>query len=125
MAKAAAAREKNLKDKGKTPEERAAAKAKADKDKQAFKCAICLQTFLISSTPAVLFNHVKSKHDKFDKEPDKCFPSLKGFDPNAPAPAAAVAPVAAKKKPVAAKKDDGLNDLLAAGLAGGKGGKKK
>mmetsp|Transcript_29977 Transcript_29977/g.96724 ORF Transcript_29977/g.96724 Transcript_29977/m.96724 type:complete len:130 (+) Transcript_29977:136-525(+) len=123
VAKANAAREKNLKDKGKSPEERAAAKAKADKDKQAYKCLICLQTFLVSSTDGVLFNHVTSKHDKLEKEPEKCFPKLKGFDPSAPA---AAAPAAVSKKPVAAaaKKDAGLNDLLAAGLAGGKGKKK-
>ena len=36
-----AARERNAKDKGKTPEERAASKAKADADKNAYKCLVC------------------------------------------------------------------------------------
>ena len=40
-----------------------------------------------------------AKHDKLIKEPEKCFPHLKGFDPNAPEPTGiAVAQAAAKKK---------------------------
>ena len=117
VAKATAARERNLKDKGKSPEERAAAKKKSDADKTAFQCMICKQTFLVSSTDGVLFNHVVAKHDKFEKEPENCFPKLKGFDPKAPLPVAAAEPL---KKKVVAKKEDGLGDLLAAGLAGTK-----
>mmetsp|Transcript_16290 Transcript_16290/g.65827 ORF Transcript_16290/g.65827 Transcript_16290/m.65827 type:complete len:132 (+) Transcript_16290:128-523(+) len=122
VAKANAAREKNLKDKSKTPEERAAAKAKAEKDKAAHKCAVCLATFIISSTDAVLFKHIEAKHEKLVTEPEKCFPKLKGFCPTA-APAAGAAPAAApvvKKKPAPAKKGDDVGDLLAAGLAGAK-----
>ncbi|KAJ1463328.1 hypothetical protein M885DRAFT_504989 [Pelagophyceae sp. CCMP2097] len=116
--KSAAAREKNLKEKGQTDEDRAASRAKQEKDKAAFKCAICLQTFLVTSKPEALYLHVTAKHDKEVATPEKCFPSLKGFDPNKPVAAAAAAPVVVKKKVV--KKDDSLNDMLSAGLAKGK-----
>ena len=69
---------------------------------------------MISTKPSGLFLHVKSKHDKEVSTPEKCFPCLKGFDPNAPAPAAA-APAPAKKK-VAKKKEDDLSSLLSEGL---------
>ncbi|KAH8051770.1 hypothetical protein JL722_10604 [Aureococcus anophagefferens] len=82
--KSAAARLKNLKDKGPTDEERAASKAKSEKDKAGYKCSICLQTFMISTKPSGLFLHVKSKHDKEIATPEKCFPALKGFDPANP-----------------------------------------
>mmetsp|Transcript_22178 Transcript_22178/g.68391 ORF Transcript_22178/g.68391 Transcript_22178/m.68391 type:complete len:136 (+) Transcript_22178:216-623(+) len=125
--KSAAARLKNMKEAGPSKEQLAAAKAKADKDKAAFKCLICLQTFTISTKPAGLFLHVKSKHDKEEKTPEKCFPCLKGFDPDAKAAPAAgggggikVAQGAAKKK-VSKKKDaDDLSALLADGLKVGK-----
>mmetsp|Transcript_713 Transcript_713/g.898 ORF Transcript_713/g.898 Transcript_713/m.898 type:complete len:128 (-) Transcript_713:269-652(-) len=120
VAKANAARERNAKDKGKTPEERAAAKAKAEKDKAAHKCEICLQTFMVSSTDKALFMHVTSKHDKLTSEPEKCFPRLKGYDPNAPPAPAPAAPAPVKKKAAPKKKDDDLGDLLAAGLKGKK-----
>jgi hypothetical protein len=73
-----------------------------------------MQTFLVSATNKQLYTHVTAKHDKISKEPEKCFPCLKGFDPNAPAPAAA-APAPAKKK-VAKKKEDDLSSLLSEGL---------
>ena len=61
-----------------------------------------------------------AKHDKLIKEPEKCFPHLKGFDPNAPEPTGiAIAQTAAKKK-VKKKKEEDLSDLLAAGLNVGK-----
>ena len=83
--------------------------------------------FTISTKPAGLFLHVKSKHDKEEKTPEKCFPCLKGFDPDAKAAPAAgggggikVAQGAAKKK-VSKKKDaDDLSALLADGLKVGK-----
>ena len=73
-----------------------------------------MQTFLVSATNKQLYTHVTAKHDNIAKEPEKCFPCLKGFDPNAPAPAAA-APAPAKKK-VAKKKEDDLSSLLSEGL---------
>ena len=82
--KSAAARAKNLKEKGPSEADRAASKAKSEKDKAGFKCAICLQTFMISTKPSGLFLHVKSKHDKEIATPEKCFPALKGFDPANP-----------------------------------------
>lgn len=49
--KSAAARAKNLKEKGPSEADRAASKAKSEKDKAGFKCGICLQTFMISTVP--------------------------------------------------------------------------
>ena len=77
--------------------------------------------------PSGLYLHVKSKHDKELATPEKCFPCLKGFDPDAKAAPAAgggggikVAQGAAKKK-VSKKKDaDDLSALLADGLKVGK-----
>ena len=99
VAKANAARARNAKEQGKSKEEREASKAKAEKDRNAKKCLVCLQTFMISSKDKLLYDHVVAKHDKLIKEPEKCFPHLKGFDPNAPEPTGiAVAPAPAKKK---------------------------
>ena len=117
-----AAQAANAKDKTATKEERAASKAKAEKDSAAFICKICRQTFMVSATPAKLYTHVTAKHDKEAKTPQNCFDALAGYDPSAPAPAAAPA-VAAAKKPAAKKKDDDLSALLDAGLSGV--GKKK
>ena len=86
VAKANAARARNAKEQGKSKEEREASKAKAEKDRNAKKCLVCLQTFMISSKDKLLYDHVVAKHDKLIKEPEKCFPHLKGFDPNAPEP---------------------------------------
>jgi hypothetical protein len=109
--KSAAARERNMKDKGKTDEERKAASAKATKDSQAFVCALCRMTFMINVKPPTLLLHVTAKHPK-DTNPVECFPQLAGYDPN-PAKAAPVA--AAAIKPKKKKADDGL-DMLSAGL---------
>ena len=119
-----AAQAANAKDKTATKEERAASKAKAEKDSAAFICKICRQTFMVSATPAKLYTHVTAKHDKDAKTPENCFDALRGYDPSAPAaPAAPAAAAAAPKKPAAKKKDDDLSALLDAGLAGV--GKKK
>ena len=61
-----------------------------------------------------------AKHDKLIKEPEKCFPHLKGFDPNAPEPTGIAVAQAAAKKKVKKKKEEDLSDLLAAGLNVGK-----
>jgi hypothetical protein len=49
-----------------TPEERAAAKKKAEAGAQAAKCAVCMQTFAVSQTrgnpPTQLINHCETKH---------------------------------------------------------------
>ena len=74
VAKANAARARNAKDQGKSKEEREASKAKAEKDRNAKKCLVCLQTFMISSKDKLLYDHVVAKHDKLIKEPEKCFP---------------------------------------------------
>lgn len=118
VAKAHAARERNAKEATKTPEERAAAKKKADADKQANKCLVCLQTFMINAKDQLLFEHITARHDKLRCEPEKCFPKLKGYDPAKPAAAAPAAKTIVKKP--AARKNDQVNDLLAAGLAGAK-----
>ena len=109
VAKANAARARNAKEQGKSKEEREASKAKAEKDRNAKKCLVCLQTFMISSKDKLLYDHVVAKHDKLIKETEKCFPHLKGFDPNAPEPTGiAVAQAAAKKK--VKKVDSGVFD---------------
>ena len=114
--KSAAARERNLKkNTGKTEEERKAAAAKAAKDAAGFVCGLCKMTFMINVKPPTLLLHVTSKHPA-GTDPASCFPSLKDYDPNAPAAAsapAAAAPVKPKKKPA----DTALDDLLNAGLA--------
>ncbi|KAL7574617.1 hypothetical protein ACA910_002969 [Epithemia clementina (nom. ined.)] len=119
---------RNAKDRGKTEEERKAAAAKATVDKAAFKCELCLQTFMISSKPPLLWQHVQAKHPA-GTSPTACFPELlKDFDPNDPlgekkaaelkAAAAQAAAVPVKKKVV--KKNDDLDSLLDAGLTKGK-----
>ena len=69
-------------------------------------------------------SQVTAKHDKLVKEPEKCFPSLKGFDPNAtdpaPAPGGIKTAQAAAKKKVVKKKGDDLSALLSEGLTVGK-----
>ena len=119
--KSAAAREKKNKEQGKTPEERAIAKAKAAKDKEGFKCKICMTTFMINVKPPTLYLHMTSKH-KETTDPYLCFESMKDYDPEDPegkkAAAAAGKKVVAKKKPK--KQEDSLDDLLSAGLSIGK-----
>ena len=124
--KSAAARERNLKKVGKTPEERAAASAKAAKDRDGFKCKICMTTFMINVKPPTLYLHMTSKHPDMT-DPGRCFDSMQGYDPDDPkgekaaAAAAKKGPVVPKKK--GKKKEDNLDDLLSAGL--NIGGKKK
>lgn len=120
--KSAAAREKNQKQAGRSKEEREASKAKLEKDRNATKCLVCLQTFMVGAKPSLLYTHVTAKHAAIIKTPEKCFPCLQGFDPNAPEPVAA-APVVVKKKKKMKVKEEDLSDLLSAGLKGV--GKKK
>jgi hypothetical protein len=134
--KSAAAREKNMKNVGKTDEERKAASAKATKDAHAFVCKLCKQTFMVNATPEILFLHVTTKHSGNVSEPTACFDKLAGFDPLDPTGAKAakdaskVANAEAEKKKAAADKKKkaaaaGGMDLLDAGLTKGKGTKKK
>ena len=131
VQKAQAARERNQKKLGKTPEERAAASAKAKKDAAAFVCLLCKQTFMVNARPPVLYLHVTSKHGH-KTDPVSCFPSLADFDPNDPKGEKAAAKkkeeaaqAAAKKKKAAKKNNTNAFDLLDAGLAAGKKKKKK
>jgi hypothetical protein len=122
--KSAIARERNAKNAGKSDEERKAANAKATKDATAFACKICRSTFMVNVTPPILYLHVTSKHPA-GTNPTDCFDQLAGFDPDDPKglkKAAVAAPVVAAK-PKKKKKEEGLEDLLSAGL--GKGKKKK
>lgn len=127
VQKAQQARERNAKKQGKSEEERKAASAKAKTDAQAFKCAICLQTFMISAKPPVLYQHVVAKHPGDVATPEKCFAQLKDFDPNDPKgekKAAAEKTEAAKAKKATSKNNDDLDLLLDAGLGGKKKNKK-
>uniref|UniRef100_A0A7S0CKX8 At2g23090-like zinc-binding domain-containing protein n=1 Tax=Proboscia inermis TaxID=420281 RepID=A0A7S0CKX8_9STRA len=123
--KSAAARLKNMKEAGKTPEERKEASAKAAKDAVAFVCKICRTSFMVNVQPPTLYLHVTSKHPTI-KDPVECFDTMAGFDPSDPkglkkvAAAAAKGPVKPKKK-----KKEPEEDLLSIGLKKGKGKKKK
>jgi hypothetical protein len=124
--KSAAARLKNMKDAGKTDEERKAASAKAAKDATAFVCKICKSTFMVNVKAPTLYLHVTAKHPGTTVLTE-CFDSLAGFDPEDPKglKKAAAAPVAAGPlKPKKKKKEEGLEDLLSVGLTKGKGKKK-
>lgn len=118
VQKAQAARERNQKKLGKSPEERKEAAAKAAADAQAFMCTICRQTFMVNVKKELLAAHATSKHPT--STPQQCFTALVGWDPNAPEPAAAAAAVKPKKKK---KEETSLDSLLDAGLS--LGGKKK
>jgi hypothetical protein len=129
VQKAQAARERNQKKLGKSSEERKAASAKAAADSTAFMCNLCRQCFMINARPPLLYQHVLAKHDA-NTDPVSCFAQLAGFDPNDPKGEKAAAAEKAKKLAAAKKKKakanaGGLDDLLSAGLKGGKGGKKK
>jgi hypothetical protein len=118
--KSAAARERNMKKVGKTDEERKAAAAKAAKDSTAFVCKLCRTTFMVNVTKPTLHLHITAKHATVT-DFTECFDQLAGYDPNDPKgekAAAAAAPAAAIKPKK--KKDDGLEDLLNAGLTKGK-----
>ncbi len=118
VQKAQAARERNAKKEGKSPEERKAALEKAKKDSQAFMCTICRQTFMCNVKKELLWGHATSKHD--GTAPATCFTALVGFDPNAPASAPAPAPAAVKKPKKKKDETDDLSSLLDAGLSVGK-----
>jgi hypothetical protein len=118
VQKAQAARERNAKKMGKSPEERKAASAKAKQDSAAFMCSLCRQTFMVSARPPVLYQHVVAKHPP-GTDPASCFTSLAGYDPNNPEPATTAAATGgeAPKPKVVKKKDDPLDALLDAGLS--------
>lgn len=121
VQKAQQARERNAKKLGKSEEERKAASAKAKADASAFMCLLCRQTFMVNAKPPVLLQHVTAKHPG-DVDPASCFPMLKDLNSNEPKnEAKSEAP---KPKKAAKKKDADLDDLLNAGLAGGKKKKK-
>jgi hypothetical protein len=117
--KSATARLKNMKDAGKTPEERKAASAKAAADSTAFVCIKCRNTFMVNVKPPTLYLHATQKHPEL--KPVECFSQLKDFDPEDPKglkKAAADKAAAALKPPMKKKKPtEGLDDLLSAGLA--------
>ena len=120
--KSAAARLKNLKDLGKTDAQRKEASAKAIKDANAFVCKICRGTFMVNVTNPTLYLHFTSKHPTLT-DPADCFDQMAGYDPTDPkglkkAKADAVSLAAKPKKKK--KKEEGLEDLLSAGLTMGK-----
>jgi hypothetical protein len=128
--KSAAARERNMKNAGKTDEERKAASAKATKDAHAFVCKLCRQTFMVNAKPPMLYLHVTSKHPTEGSNPATCFDQLAGFDPLDPKGEKAEKEAAEKKKNATAgkKKKEAGGDLLGmldAGLSKGKSTKKK
>lgn len=90
-------------------------------DSQAFICELCKQSFMVNARPPLLYQHVVAKHPP-GTDPVACFPvHMKDFDPNDPkgekkAAAAKAAGTAVPKKKKPAKKDDGLDALLDAGL---------
>jgi hypothetical protein len=113
--KSAAARMKNMKDKGKTPEERKVASAKAAADAAAFVCASCRSTFMVNVKPPTLHLHCTTKHPGVP--PVDCFSQLADFDPEDPTGAKKIA-ATAKAVPIKKKKPkaDDMDDLLSAGL---------
>jgi hypothetical protein len=134
--KSAAARERNMKNVGKTDAERKEASAKATKDAHAFVCKLCKQTFMVNATPEILYLHVTTKHSGNVPAPTACFDKLADFDPSDPtgeiaakAARADAAAVLAKKEAAAAKKkkaaEGDVFSMLDAGLSKGKGKKNK
>jgi hypothetical protein len=120
--KSAAARERNLKDKGKTDEERKIASDKAKKDSSAFVCKICKTTFMINVQPPTLYLHMTAKHPSLSN-PTECFDSMAGYDPTDPKGLKKIAAEAAlaETKPKPKKKVVvGVEDMLSAGLSKGK-----
>jgi len=96
------------------------------KDKEAFKCKVCMQTFMSTSKMMDRYTHQTSRHPTV--KPEDCFPDLKGFDPLNPPDekkkgSAAPKPKGPSKKKAA--KGDELAALLDAGLSIGKSKKKK
>jgi hypothetical protein len=80
VQKAQAARERNAKKAGKSPEELKAASDKARKDAEAKKCQICLQTFMVNAPNTTLYQHITAKHPDVT-DLTACFTELAGFDP--------------------------------------------
>lgn len=80
---------------------------------------------MVNARPPLLYQHVVAKHPA-GTDPVACFPvQMKDFDPNDPkgekkAKAAGGSTTAKPVKKKAPKKDDGLDDLLNAGLTKGK-----
>eukprot|EP00937_MAST-01D_sp_MAST-1D-sp2_P003436 g3436.t1 len=78
VQKKEAARSRAMKDKSKTPEERAEAAKRAKADAEAIACILCKQTFTSSQArgnpPRALNDHVTSKHPGMT--PDQCFTIL-------------------------------------------------
>merc|ERR1712003_523061 len=50
----------------------------SQKDQQAYKCVICMQTFMCTAKEVVLRNHVEQKHSskKNKKTFEECFPTF-------------------------------------------------
>lgn len=91
-------------------------------------CELCRQTFMVNSKAPLLYQHVVAKHPS-GTDFLACFPvQLKDFDPADPEGKKKAATATTASGPVkpkkAKKKDEGLDDLLNAGLAGKKKGKK-
>jgi len=93
-------------------------------------CELCRQTFMVNARAPLLWQHVQAKHPP-GTSPTECFPvQLKDFDPEDPTgekkakEEAAKGGVVVKPKKTVKKKDAGLDDLLNAGLAAAKKGKK-
>ena len=89
-------------------------------------CELCRQTFMVSSRPPLLWQHVQAKHPA-GTLPTACFPLLlKDFDPNDPSgekKAASEKAAKTKATPIrkkVKKKNDDLDSLLDAGLIKGK-----
>jgi hypothetical protein len=123
VQKAQQARERNQKKMGKTEEERKAASAKANKDKDAHMCLLCRQTFMVNVKPPALYLHVTSKHEGTD--PASCFPSLKDFDHKGLNKTTTSGSAAPMPKKTTKKKDGDLDALLDSGLTLGKKNVKK
>ena len=117
VQKATQARERNLKKQGKSDEERKASLAKTKADAEAFKCKICLQTFMVNAKPPLLYQHVVAKHPDSVANLESCFPQLAGYDPSDPkGEKKEAAAGAAKPKKAPKKKEADLDSLLDAGL---------
>lgn len=83
---------------------------------------------MVNAKPPLLYQHVVAKHPAGTNMLE-CFPvQLKDFDPADPEGKNKAASASTSSGPVkpkkTKKKDDGLDDLLNAGLAAGKKGKK-
>ena len=127
--KAEAQAKRLARDSAATPEERAAAKKKAEAGAQAAKCAICMQTFAINqirgNPPAQLVAHCKEKHP--DDPIPSCFDFLNpdGTKIDAGDDHKAKKDAKKSKKGGKVKAQTDLPPELAAAMAGAKKKKKK